>query len=71
MRIEQKGISELLGSVVEGHQDIADKQKLTFEFKKLFPPEGTLWKGERSERFNFVKVLEEVVFNVRGILCVK
>ncbi|XP_039270584.2 exportin-4-like [Styela clava] len=68
---DHQKIVELFTAFVEAQPDPANKQCLFMEFSKLTPPPNTEFKIDRKDKMKFINLLEEVIFNVRGILCVK
>nr|CAB3267795.1 exportin-4-like [Phallusia mammillata] len=60
----------LFNQVIESQADPSYKQRLAEAFHTLIPDPAQLL-PDRPHRTAFLKTLESVIFNIRGILCVK
>jgi len=60
----------LFMQIVERQPEPLYKQRLTEAFHKLIP-DGSQLLADRSHQRQFVKTLESVIADIRGILCVK
>lgn len=57
--------------MVDSQVDASYKELLSKEFTKLVLPKQATSKLDRAQKSHYIRILEEVVFNVRSILCVK